>query len=110
MVVVPDEPLLEVDVLLLDTIGWMEVHVEATVLESVMEFLDLSVVLWMVGFIANVCDPSESAYDGESRAPFPATVSANAMDDERRTSNDVVQECNGTVLITSLEELGEREA
>ncbi len=63
VVVVPDEPLSQITVLLLDAIGGMKVHIEATILESVMKLLDLPVVLGMVGFVPDMSDPGESAGD-----------------------------------------------
>ena len=110
VVVVPDEPLPQITVLLFDAIRGMEVHVETAVLQSVMELLDLPVMFGMVGFISDVCDSCECAGNGEARAPLSSAVRTDGFDDERCMGNDVVEELNGTVLITMLEEFCECES
>ena len=104
-IVVPGEPLGEVEVLAFDGIGGMKEDIEAPVLETVVELLDLPVVLGVVGFIFDVGDSGEGAGCGKPGSPLPSAVCANGTDDERGPRNDMAEEGNGTVLITVLEEL-----
>ena len=109
IVVVPGEPLGEMEVLSFDGIGRMEEDVEAPVLETVVELLDLPIVLGMVGFVPYVGNACSSTGCRESCSPLPSTVGPDGMDDERSMGNDVVEEGNGTILITAFVELRESE-
>lgn len=105
MVVVPREPLGEMEVLPLDGITGMEEDVEAAVLETVVELLDLPVVLGMVGFVPDVGDSCKSTGCRESRSPLPSAVRADGADEEGGVSNDMMEEDNRTLLITVFKEL-----
>lgn len=109
VVVVPGHPLAQVEVLAFDGIGRMEEHVEAPVLETIVELLDLPVVLGMVGFVLDVGDSGKSAGCREPRSPFPSAVRANSTDDERRMGDDMMKKGNGTLLIAVYKELRDSE-
>lgn len=109
VVVVPGEPLGEVEVLPLDGIRGMEEHVEAPVLETVVELLDLPIVLGVVGFVSYVSDPCEGTGCGEPGPPFPSAVRANGTNDEGGMNDDVLEEGNGILLIAVFKELGDGE-
>ena len=109
MIVVPGETLGEMEVLPLDGIGRMEEDVEAPVLETVVEFLDLPVVLGMVGFVPYVGNACSSTGCRESCSPLPSAVCPDGTDEEGGMGNDVVEEGDRTILITAFVELRESE-
>lgn len=109
MIVVPLEPLLEMEVLACHGIRWVEIDVETSVFETIVEFLDLSVVFRMVGFVTDVDDPCLGARAREARAPLPSTIRPNGTDNEWGMSNDILEEGNGGILCTIRKELREGE-
>ena len=102
MVVVPGEPLSQMEVLAFDGVSWVEEDVEAPVLQGIVELLDLPVVLGVVGFVPDVGDPCESTGSSEACAPLSPTVCPNGTNEEGGMGDDVVEELNGTFLITVL--------
>ena len=109
MVVVPGEPLGEMEVLPLDGIGRMEEDVEAPVLETVVELLDLPVVLGMVGFVPDVGNACSSTGCRESRSPLSSAVCPDGTNEEGGMGNHMVEEGDRRILITAFKELHESE-
>lgn len=105
MVVVPGHPLLEVEILAFYGIKGVKEHIEAPVLETIVELLDLPIVLGVIGFVFDVGDSCCSAGSREPRSPLPSAVRANGTNDEGGMDDDVVEKAYRVVLVTVFIEL-----
>ena len=92
VVVVPLEPLLEVEILAGNGIRGVEIYIETPIFEPIMELLDLPIVLRMVGFITDMNDSRLGARVRETRAPLPSTIRSDGTDDKGGMNNDVMEE------------------
>ena len=105
VVVVPGEPLGEMEVLAFDGITGVEEDIKASVLETVVELLDLPIVFGMVGLVPDVGDSCLGTGCGEARAPLPSAVCPNGTNNEGGVGNDVMEKRDRRILITMFVEL-----